>query len=93
MKIRNLLFAFVLSALFISGGMSTETPATTRACPYYDGCVNNYYECAADCGSNEICKRNCQNDYIQCQCVNCGLCPFGGGDDPLTDSKVAAKVE
>lgn len=93
MKIRGLLFASILSVLFLSGGMSTATPSPARTCPYYDWCVENYNYCEADCNGGRLCIKVCQNEYSQCQCYNCGLCPVDGGDDPQADSKVTAKVE
>jgi len=93
MKIRSLLFACILSVLFLSGGMSTATPTTTRSCPYYNFCVENYNYCYADCNGDSLCVKACQREYSQCQCVNCGNCPPGGGVYPQAESKVTAEVE
>jgi hypothetical protein len=90
MKIRRLLFASVLSALFLSSGLFTASPSSARACPY-DWCVTLYNECEAQCNGARPCIKACQNDYSTCVCSNCGLCP--AGDLPQAESKEAAKVE
>ena len=75
MKIRGLLFASILSVLFLSGGMSTATPATTRTCPN-EICVDTYNYCVAQCGTNQVCKRNCRDEYIECECYSACGCPL-----------------
>jgi hypothetical protein len=79
MKIRILLLASVLSVLFLSGGRSTATPATT--CPN-EICVDSYNYCAAQCGTNQACLRNCRNEYAECQCYNACGCPADSPEDP-----------
>lgn len=74
MKIRGLLFASVLSILFLSGGMSTATPATTRTCPN-EICVDSYNTCMAQCSSLP-CRRICRDEYIECECYNACGCPL-----------------
>lgn len=82
MKIRSLLFASILSMLFLSTGMSTKTPATTRTCPN-EICVDSYNYCAAQCGTQQACLRVCRNEYVECQCANACGCPLEEGPQRL----------
>jgi hypothetical protein len=76
---RRLLILSVLTAMLIAV-IYAGRPAEARYCPYYDDCVNFYYACRDSCLGNQTCISGCQQDYIQCQCTNCNLCPGGGGD-------------
>ena len=81
MKIRTLLSVSVLIVMLL-GTALTGNRAECRSCPYYDWCVSNYNYCAAQCGGNQICLRICRDEYVVCQCVNCGLCPIEDPGDP-----------
>lgn len=93
MKIRSLLLAFILPMLFLSAGMSTETPATTLTCPN-EICVDSYNYCVAQCGNHQPCLRLCREEYVECQCANaCGCATVGEPAKAQADSNVTAEVE
>jgi len=71
---RRFLILSVLTAMLL-GAVLTGNRAECRSCPYYDLCVSNYYACRDSCNGNQSCINSCVQDYIQCQCTNCNLCP------------------
>jgi hypothetical protein len=91
MKKRNLIIACVLTMPLLSAVLMGH-PAKARTCPYYDFCVSLYYDCAAQCNGNKVCVKSCQQDYSQCQCTNCGLCPLSPPPARSEQSSMGAAI-
>jgi hypothetical protein len=73
MKIRNLLFGFVLAmtVLFVGSFRANTTQATT--CSQF--CTYDYNTCMADCNGAPICQQFCRDDYYCClEICNTGSC-------------------
>jgi hypothetical protein len=71
---RSILIGSVLTlALFCALSAGSRTAAGRCG---WENCVAIYNDCEASCSGNRVCIRNCQREYSECQCYNCGLCPI-----------------
>lgn len=75
MKIKNLVFGFVLSAMVLFAGNFTTNTVKADGCIY--GCMDVYNACEAACNGNRACVKQCKRDYYECACSGCGLCEIG----------------
>ena len=71
---RSILIGSVLT-LMLFCALSAGSPTAAGRCGW-ENCVAIYNECEASCNGNRVCIRNCQREYSDCQCFNCGLCPI-----------------
>jgi len=71
---RSILIGSVLT-LALLGALSEGSPTAAGRCGW-ENCVALYNECEASCNGDRVCIRNCQREYTDCQCFNCGLCPI-----------------
>jgi hypothetical protein len=75
MKIRNLLFGFVLAMMFLCAGNFTVN--TVKASPCTDYCGYDYNNCMIDCNGSPLCQSRCWRDYNCCiDTCNTGACDW-----------------
>lgn len=74
MKIRNLVFGFVLSVMVLCAGNFTVN--TVKASPCTDNCRSIYLDCKAWCSGDPYCLGTCENDY---NCCMIHICQVGPG--------------
>jgi len=67
MKIRNLLFGFVLALMVMCAGSFTAISRAAFSCG--SNCVQNYNFCKSTCGGNPICLAHCKEEYDCCQLI------------------------
>ena len=67
MKIRNLLFAFVLATMLLCTGIGSTASPAAPSCG--SNCVQNYNFCKSTCGSDPICLAHCKEEYDCCQLI------------------------
>lgn len=67
MKIRNLLFGFVLSMMVLCAGSFTVTSRAASNCG--SSCVQNYSFCKSTCGGDPMCLAQCKDEYDCCQII------------------------
>ena len=73
MKIRNLLFGFVLAMMVMCA--SSFTMNTVKASPCTDFCIHEYNNCMIDCNGSPLCQQFCRNEYYCCvETCNTGSC-------------------
>jgi hypothetical protein len=64
MKIRNLLFGFVLSVMLLCAGNFKTNTAQAFGCTTF--CANNYNACMIDCNGDPNCQNQCRSEYYCC---------------------------
>jgi len=67
MKIRNLLFGFVLSMMVLCASSFTVTSRAAPNCG--SSCVQNYNFCKNSCGGDPMCLAQCKDEYDCCQII------------------------
>ena len=70
MRIRNLLFGFVLAMMVLFAGSFTTNTVKADGCIY--GCMDLYNACEASCNGDRLCIKQCKKDYDECLC-GCGI--------------------
>lgn len=75
MKIRNLLFGFVLAMLVLCAGSFKINTTQAFGCTTF--CANSYNACMVDCNGDPTCQQSCYVDYECCMnmCNNIPTCP------------------
>jgi hypothetical protein len=64
MKVRNLLFGFVLSVMVLCVGSFRANTVRASACT--DFCAHEYTNCMIDCNGAPGCQAICRADYYCC---------------------------
>jgi hypothetical protein len=74
MKIRNLLFGFVLSVMVLCVGSFRANTAQAFGCTTF--CANGYNSCMIDCNGDATCQHQCWVDWECCKflCDGSGTC-------------------
>ena len=76
MKIRNLLFGFVLAMMVLFAGNFRANTVQASACT--DFCYNEYRNCMIDCNGAPGCQQTCRDDLYCCiEACNGEECDLG----------------
>jgi hypothetical protein len=76
MKIRNLLFGFVLSVILLCAGSFRANTVQASACTNF--CLHEYNNCMIDCNGAPSCQQICRDDYYCClEACNGEECDLG----------------
>jgi hypothetical protein len=73
MKIRNLLFAFILAMMVLCVGNFRANTVQASACT--DFCYDEYRNCMIDCNGSPLCQQFCRDELYCCiEMCNTGSC-------------------
>jgi hypothetical protein len=76
MRIRNLVFGFVLAMMFLCAG-SFKSNTVEAGCTTF--CANNANACMSECDGDPACQDQCRRDYYccleLCNGQNCTIVP------------------
>lgn len=74
MKVRNLLFGFVLAMMFVCAGSFKTSTAQAFGCTQF--CANAYNACMIECNGNSQCQYQCWLEWDCCKfmCDGSGTC-------------------